>query len=295
MARPRKPGLDYFPLDVSTLGDAKLIAARRKYGYLATIVYLQLLCITYRDKGYYIEYDKDTKDVVISQILSESLIGKYQPDYNTIEDVINELVACRLFSHDLYQLGFLTSLRIQETYYKATIDRKSVLVDDKIWMLNQESMQRMSTRHSLLSKIVNRPNNPVNQRNNEVNQSNNTQSKEKESKEKESKGNEKERMAFPQTVETFAYLFGRSPDESFLQSLETLGKTDDECAEAMLSAKNKNPEVPEAYMLVVIRSYKPEETMAQKLGIGQQEPIGKLQDWEIEQLREIKEWEEKHK
>lgn len=272
-----------------------MIAARRDFGYLAIIVYLQLLCIIYRDKGYYVQYDDSTKDNVISAIISESLIGKYQPDYRTIDDVISSLVACRLFSRDHFSAGFITSKRIQETYYKATTDRKNVSVDDNIWMLDVEQMSEISTRHSLLPKIINRLNNSVNRSNNSVNRSDNTQRKVKESKGKKRKVNGEESISYPLTMQTFTDMFGRCPDDTFTDNLVKLGKSDSDCVEAMNNAANKNPEKPESYMLAVIRSYRPKQTISEKMYIAQQEPIGELQDWEKEQLEEMMRYAEKRK
>lgn len=289
MARPLKPGLDYFALDTSALSDPKLIAARRDYGYLAIIVYLQLLCIIYRDKGYYLQYNDETKDEVISSIISEVLIGKYQPDYKTIEDLIGKLVACRLFSHDLYQLGYITSHRIQKIYYKATVERRSVSVDPAIWLLSFDEMMELSSKHSLLSKIINRSNNSINQSNNQVNQSNNTQRKGKEKKVKDSKVNGKESNPEPwdRVYEKFFNLFGKEPDESFQRSVKTTGKTVEQCLSAMAAASKRDPENPEAYILSTIRRYDTDHTIAHRLGIDQQEPTGELEDWEKDWLREI--------
>ena len=53
MGRQPKRGLDYFPFDVGLLSDPKLRRPRQKYGYLAQMIYIALLCILYRDKGYW--------------------------------------------------------------------------------------------------------------------------------------------------------------------------------------------------------------------------------------------------
>ena len=59
MARPIKEGLDYFPFDVDFFSDKKIKRLRAKYGNDGIVVYLYLLCLIYRDKGYYVEYDED--------------------------------------------------------------------------------------------------------------------------------------------------------------------------------------------------------------------------------------------
>lgn len=68
MGRQPKQGLDYFPFDVGLLSDPKLRRPRQKYGYLAQVIYIALLCILYRDKGYYIPYGGEQREDVIWQV-----------------------------------------------------------------------------------------------------------------------------------------------------------------------------------------------------------------------------------
>lgn len=145
MGRPPKIDLDWFPLDCYALSDPKLRLARQEYGYLAIVVYLELLCILYRDKGYYIEYNDQTRDDVIWTIRNDVLSGgKYEPATDTIRKLIDCLAACRLFSRDLYRAGFITSHRAQEQYYKRVKNRKDARIDPKIWLLTEDEMRDIS-------------------------------------------------------------------------------------------------------------------------------------------------------
>lgn len=187
MARPQKMGLEYFPLDVDFLNDRKFRNCKQKYGYLAPLVYLALLSLIYKDKGYYIEYSDRTKADVLWDIQA-SLQGKHCPDIQTLADVIDTLVADGLFAADLYHdVSVLTSKRLQRTYYSATVDRTGIAINKAIWLLSIEDMTALSSKHLILSQIVNRTNNAVNQANNSINQPNNAQSKVKESKVNKSK------------------------------------------------------------------------------------------------------------
>ena len=159
MGRPTKPGLDYFRHDVGLMSDPKLITPRRKYGAAAIVVYLQLLVMAYRDKGYYVDYGDESRDDVIWAIKSEVLSGKYEPGADKIAEMIDCLVACRLFSHDLYQRGFITSYRIQEHYYFATSGRTDPEVRWDIWLLSETEMRAISTRSVLLQKFISRAEN----------------------------------------------------------------------------------------------------------------------------------------
>ncbi len=173
MARPHKQGLEYFPLDVDLLSDVKLRKPKHKYGYLAVMVYIALLCILYKDKGYYID-SSDMED--LAYLVIERLQGKFQPDVDTVEGVIEFLVECELFSgYHFKDKNIITSHRAQCTWYSITANRLQVTVNENFWMLSLDEMQEISTRHSLYKKTVNRSNNSVNQ-------SINPQSKVKESK-----------------------------------------------------------------------------------------------------------------
>lgn len=191
MARPLKAGLDYFPHDVGLFADRKFRPLRKRYGYLAPMVYVVLLELIYGDKGYYLDYS-DPESVLLD--IEERLSGKFQPETETLERLICDLVAQGLLSHDHFERQILTSKRIQACYYKATVDRKEVFVDPEIWILDANEMLKYSKRHPLLNSIgisapdgVNRPNNSVNRPNNSVNRPNNPQSKAEESKVKQSK------------------------------------------------------------------------------------------------------------
>lgn len=194
MARPIKSGLDYFPHDVGLFADRKFRPLRKRYGYLAPMVYVVILELIYGDKGYYLDYS-DSESVLLD--IEERLSGKYQPEAETLEMLICDLVAQGLLSHDHFERQILTSKRIQVSYYKATVDRKEVFVDPDIWILDAEEMLKHSKRHPLLNSMgisasdgVNRSNNSINRSNNSVNRSNNPQSKVEESKAKQSRAEE---------------------------------------------------------------------------------------------------------
>ncbi len=176
MAAPQKTGLDYYPRDLNVVNDQKFVRAKIKFGYLVVVVYDALLEIIYRDKGYYMTYTDDCKENVAWDITGV-LRGKYPVETDTIYEVIEMLVACRLFSHDHFKQGIITSKRIQETYYKCTVERKNVKVAKSIWMLTVPEMLALSKNSSILSIFINQSNNGDNRPNNGGNQSNNEQSK----------------------------------------------------------------------------------------------------------------------
>ena len=181
---PYKKGLDYFSFSVDLLNDPKLRRPKMQYGYLAPMVYISLLSLLYRDKGYYIDYSD--KDAVIWCVLGD-LQGKYCPSPETVAEVITALVACGLFSDDLFQREIISSKRAQRTFYSATVTRKTVDIDGGIWLLTDTDMAELSVKHCYYLKTHNQPINPANQSIIEANQSINKQSKVKKSRVKESK------------------------------------------------------------------------------------------------------------
>ena len=214
MARPYKPGLEYFPFDVDLLKDNKLRRPKMKYGYLATAIYIALLTLLYEDKGYYIPYaTQNEKEDCVWYVLN-CLQGKYQPDANTVAEVIEELVACELFSGDRYPEN-ITSKRSQSVYYSATVERKSIVIDDAIWLLSLDEMKNLSEKHVYYLSKVTQPNNRVNRPKNEVNRPNNPQSKEKDSIDSDDNAREKKSQVkqipqsnFGEQLRSFCKKFG---------------------------------------------------------------------------------------
>lgn len=181
MARPDKSGIDYYPRDIGLHNDRKFRRVRLKYGYAAVAVYELLLDLIYSDKGYYIAYGEGDKEDIHWELLS-ALQGPELPKEETLAKIIDDLTNAGLFDGKMKERGFLTSRRIQETYYKVTQERKNVTVDTAIWLLSIDEMQALSGRSSILHFFVNRPNNSVSRPNNPENPASGTQSKEKKNK-----------------------------------------------------------------------------------------------------------------
>ena len=155
MAAPYKTGIDYFPHYAGLIKDKKFRTLRTKYGAWAVLAYMGLLEMMYSDKGYYLPYDENTKIDVIWE-LSEYLCGKDQPSSETVEEVIDCMVSCGLFSLDQYNKSkILTSKRIQMTYYSCTVKRKVADVISSIWLLPVEAMKQISKNSPILKKMLN--------------------------------------------------------------------------------------------------------------------------------------------
>ena len=150
MSAPTKEGLDYFSFDVDLLDNDDLDFLREKYGVIVNDVYIALLTLLYRKKGYYIPYETETerKDCVW-YIYKRVRGGKHPIQQGLIPIVIEAIVAQGLFvSGDLFN-KIITSERAQKTYYKATVERKLESFDIRpgYWLLDEETMRKLSKVH----------------------------------------------------------------------------------------------------------------------------------------------------
>lgn len=300
MARPTKPGLDYFRHDIGLMSDPKLITPRRKYGYLAIVVYLQLLVMVYRDKGYYLEYNDETRDGVIWAIKSEVLQGKYDPDPTTIEDVINCLAACRLFSHDLFQRGFITSRRIQEHYYFATTGRTNPDVKWELWLFGEQEMREISSRSVLLQKFISREENmgfasekPT------FHKHESTHSKVEDKKEKNIKENDSiSTLASGGRLENILEVKLNRSNLSAIQKMQRIGMTDDVLLDTAEYARQNARGDRAAYFMTVLRERFDEGILTEEdlkrifrkkavAAASRDDPTRPLEQWEQDWLEEI--------
>jgi hypothetical protein len=107
MARPRKPGLDYFPCDTSFFDDIKIRKLIKYQDGGAVSVYTFLLCTIYSN-GYYAKWDTDLPFVVAERTGF---------DETYVDQVIKYCLGIGLFSQAQYDKNkILTGAAIQERY-----------------------------------------------------------------------------------------------------------------------------------------------------------------------------------
>lgn len=180
MARPKKKGLDYFPLDVDIFEDDKLFDVQNEYGPLGEVIYIRLLCLVYKN-GYYYQFDSLDK---LAALMIRSIGNRWTRDKKTVKDVISYLAKINLFSSELMQRNILTSRSIQERYLLAVERRQSKITDFNLLEKNQ-------AKEGLINAPQNQINvteTPINETETLVNADNNGT---KESKENKSKVNER--------------------------------------------------------------------------------------------------------
>ena len=132
MARISKPGLDYFPLDVNFLQDRKVrrISCRHHAAGIAALT--SLLCLIYKEKGYYISWNKDTLFDIAQEACCEE---------EEMQAIIDDCLAVGLFDNLIYkEYGVLTSQAIQEQYHKIITDsrRKYKLPLEHFWLIKED-------------------------------------------------------------------------------------------------------------------------------------------------------------
>ena len=145
----KKEGFDYFPFSVDLLDDEKLDILREEYGVVVNDVYISLLCLLYKKKGYYIPYETEAeKKDCVWFIYKRVRGGRYPVQQNAIPAVIESLVSQGLFS-GRYFPKIITSERAQRTYYSATVERKadSLDINPEYWLLSKEDMEKLSKKH----------------------------------------------------------------------------------------------------------------------------------------------------
>lgn len=309
VGRQPKIGLDYFLFNVDLLNDPKLRRPRQEFGYLSEVIYIALLCILYRDKGYYIDYRGKKQDDVIWQV-SEQINGKYTATAETIANVITCLAECELFSGELLQVGIITSARAQKAYYSATSDRKNVSVNFDWWLLSKQDMESLSTKSFVLQSYISQVENGVSRAGNAIYRAESTQSREEQSREEKSRSEkmraEDSRAEQPDLSglsDEIEKLVGATIDQGFRKELNRLalqGMAREVLLRAAAYTGGKQAKDPPAYLRRVLQSYERDgiRTIADLEALHPakprnaapacKQPTGELDEWERQHIETVK-------
>lgn len=116
MARPKKTGLDYFPLDIDIFQDEKTVAIAGEFGLQGEMAIIKLLCAIYRN-GYFAEWNELMKFKLLTQLPGVAA--------ETLEQIVARLAKWEFFDKDLFEShSILTSRGIQRRYFEATRSRR---------------------------------------------------------------------------------------------------------------------------------------------------------------------------
>lgn len=118
MGRPRKTGLNYFPLDVDFFQDEKMVAIHGEFGLKGEITAIHLLCAVYRN-GYFVEWTEMQRLKLAKELgLSSGLV----------EQIVQRLAKWGFFDENLLcRERVLSSQGIQQRYFSAVSRRRGEL------------------------------------------------------------------------------------------------------------------------------------------------------------------------
>ena len=131
MARISKPGLDYFPLDVNFFQDRKVRRISNRHHAAGIAALTSLLCLIYKEKGFYIAWNQDTLFDISQEVCCEE---------EEMQAIIDDCLSVGLFDTYIYkEYGILTSQAIQEQYHKIITDsrRKYKLPLERFWLIKE--------------------------------------------------------------------------------------------------------------------------------------------------------------
>lgn len=124
MARIKKQGLDYFPLDTDFMHQRAVRRLMKQHGDRAFTVLLSALSAIYGGEGYYVRFND-----AFCEDLSTEL---FDTDARQVEDVLRTAVKCGLFDERLCrEHGILTSAHIQEQYLYSSKRRRKRNLDER--------------------------------------------------------------------------------------------------------------------------------------------------------------------
>lgn len=258
MGRNRKKGLEFWIRNIGLFRDPKFRVMRQEFGVLGLYVYECLLDIAYGDKGYYINYSESGRDDTL-WLLSEMTAGRYAPTVETLANVVDRLVACGLFSSDLYKRGFITSKRMQTEYFTATLGRTAVQINFDIWLLTEEEMREKnpSGKSFVLQSFISWRENNISGQETGISGQESTQRREQNSREEYSREQQSRERATALAAD-LERLIGTEIDDNFRLDIARLmqaGMQEAVIMEAARQTGNKHPRKPAAYLRTILQGY----------------------------------------
>lgn len=193
LARPKKTGLEYFPLDVTAGINDEVELIEAKYGLEGFAIFIKLLQAIYKN-GYYINWTEKEQLLFIKRVnVTETLV----------HDVLTTCLQWKLFDKQLFEdYHILTSHGIQQRFLFAIGRRISTEMEEDYLLLSENEVSASKTIVNVTKTQVNAYNNP---------QSKVKKSKGKESKEKEEESTQKSSFShssFEKVTERFQQTYG---------------------------------------------------------------------------------------
>ena len=150
MARIKKPGLDYFPLDTQFVNNRTVRRIMKHRGDAALAVLINIYCAIYAGHGYYVEASD-----VFYEDLADNL---FTLDTDDVRQVVQLALEYGLFHQGLYrQYGILTSEGIQRQYIFSARRRSTVRLDERFCLLPPDELPAIPGREPAPEAVTETP------------------------------------------------------------------------------------------------------------------------------------------
>lgn len=136
MARPKKEGLDYFPMDTDIFSDEKVRILKARYGTDGIALYLYVLCRIYRN-GYYTRYDEDFEYVAAEELRMSVAKVQQIMTYLFSRSLLTKLTKVSTL---VIPVTIITSHGIQRRFQqavKARAQKTPIAVEEAFWLLKK--------------------------------------------------------------------------------------------------------------------------------------------------------------
>ena len=139
MARARKQGLDYFPVDTNLMQNRSVRRIMKQEGDGAFTVLLSTLSYIYKEEGYYIHAD--------SLFYLDLATDFYEKNAEDVARIIRLAVKYELFNASLFEeYSILTSADIQRQYLTSTKRRKTSRIENDYCLLSDEELIHLQAK-----------------------------------------------------------------------------------------------------------------------------------------------------
>lgn len=147
MARIKKKGLDYFPMDVEFVGSRPVRRLIKREGEGAYMVLSFLISDLYGGEGYYLSVDED-----YYEDLSDRLFTMETDD---VRRIVKSTVEFGIFDAVMFAThGILTSADIQRQYLFCAKSKDVTLEDEKFRLLSEEEMEQLLPKKRKKTEIL---------------------------------------------------------------------------------------------------------------------------------------------
>lgn len=139
MARIRKRGLDYFPINTDFVRDRRMRRVMKREGEGALVVVLNAIASIYEGEGYYVRADdafyEDQADCL------------FRRDADDVRRILDFAAECGFFDRQLlHERGVLTSAYIQRQFLFITKRRSASLLAPELCLLSDEELEELAPK-----------------------------------------------------------------------------------------------------------------------------------------------------